>query len=94
MLVRLRVVPNASADRIEGIVQLGDGSPALKLRVHAVPDKGKANAAVVKLLAKNWGVPRSSLTVVAGEKDRTKTLLLAGEPHERLALLTGWFERL
>jgi len=66
----------------------------LKLRVHAVPDKGKANAAVVKLLAKSWGVPRSSLTVVVGEKDRTKTLLLAGAPQERLALLTGWFERL
>ena len=93
-MVRLRVVPNASSDRIEGIVQLGDGNSVLKLRVQAVPDKGKANAAVVKLLAKSWGVPRSSLAVVAGEKDRSKTLLLEGDPEERLALLTGWFGQL
>lgn len=75
-------------------MSLGDGKVVLKLRVRAVPDKGKANAAIVKLLAKTWDVPRSSLTVIAGEKDRTKTLLLAGDPQERLSLLTGWFGRL
>lgn len=87
-------MPSASADRVEGVVQLGDGRRVLKLRVSAVPDKGKANAAVVKLLAKSWGVPRSSLAVVSGEKDRNKTVLLEGVPLERLAFLENWFAQL
>jgi uncharacterized protein len=67
---------------------------ALKIRVAALPDKGKANTAVVKLLAKSWQVPRASLSIVAGEKDRNKTVLLTGDPQYRLALLTAWFLQL
>ena len=89
----LRVTPNASGDRIEGVALLGDERPVLKVRVTAVPDKGKANAAVVKLLAKAWGVPRSSLSIVAGEKDRNKTVQVAGDPADLTARLTDWFCR-
>ena len=90
----LRVNPNASVDRIEGIVFRSENEPALKLRVSAVPDKGKANAAVVKLLAKAWGIPRSSLSIVSGDKDRNKNLLVAGDTQECLAMLSVWFDRL
>lgn len=89
----LRVTPNAAGDRIEGVVSLSDGRPVLKVRVTAVPDKGKANAAVVKLLAKAWGVPRSSLSIVAGEKDRNKTVQVTGDPADLTARLTDWFRR-
>lgn len=88
----LRVSPNASVDRIEGIVFRSENEPVLKLRVGAVPDKGKANAAVVKLLAKAWGIPRSSLSIVSGDKDRQKMLLVEGDPQKRLNMLSDWFE--
>jgi uncharacterized protein len=50
----------------------------LRVRVDAVPDKGKANAAVVALLAKALGVPKSAVSVVSGETARMKTLDVVG----------------
>ena len=46
------------------------------MRVTAVPEKGKANAALVRLLAKCLGLPRTGLEIVAGGKDRDKTVLI------------------
>ena len=51
----------------------------LRVRVSAVPDKGKANAAVVALLARALGVPKSAVSVVSGETSRLKTLAIAGD---------------
>ena len=51
----------------------------LRVRVSAVPDKGKANAAVVALLAKALGVPKSAVSVVSGETARMKTLAIVGD---------------
>ena len=67
----VRVTPNAGADRIEGIETRDDG--------RAVPDKGKANAAVMALLGKALAVPKSSISLVAGETGRLKTLMIAGD---------------
>ena len=50
--VRVRAQPNASKDAIEGQGEDASGQTFLKVRVRAVPEKGKANAAVEKLLAK------------------------------------------
>ncbi len=75
----VRVTPNAGRDAIEGVEQRDDGSAVLRVRVKAVPDKGKANAAVVALLAKALGVPKSAVTVVSGETARLKTLAVVGD---------------
>lgn len=56
----------------------------LRVRVNAVPDKGKANAAVAALLAKALGVPKSAVSVVSGETARMKTLDVVGAA-DRLA---------
>jgi len=52
----------------------------LRVRVKAVPDKGKANAAVVALLAKAVGVPKSAVAVVSGDTARLKTIQIEGDP--------------
>lgn len=76
----LRVTPNAGKDAIEGAEIRDDGTAVLRIRVKAVPDKGKANAAVVALLAKALGVPKSAVILAAGETSRFKTLVIAGAP--------------
>ena len=80
MRLKLRVTPNAGRDVIEGFERLSDGTEVLRLRVAAVPDRGKANAAVVALLAKALHVPRSAITLVSGETARLKTVEIAGDP--------------
>lgn len=75
----VRVTPNAGRDAIEGVELRDDGSAVLRVRVKAVPDKGKANAAVVALIAKALGVPKSAVSVVSGETARLKTLAVVGD---------------
>jgi uncharacterized protein YggU (UPF0235/DUF167 family) len=75
--LRLRVTPNAGRDAIEGYETLADGAEVLRLRVAAVPDKGKANAAAIVLLAKALGIPKSSIALVAGDTARLKTVRIA-----------------
>jgi uncharacterized protein len=79
VLLRLRVTPNAGRDVIEGFEALADGTRVLRIRVSAVPDKGKANAAVIALLAKALGLPKSALTLVSGDTARLKTVRIDAE---------------
>jgi uncharacterized protein YggU (UPF0235/DUF167 family) len=85
--LHLRVTPNAAADRIEGTELRDDGSAVLRMRVRAVPDRGKANAAVIALLAKALDVPKSAITLVSGDTARLKTVAIAAEPAELVARL-------
>lgn len=87
MTLFVRVTPNAGADRIEGSAPRDDGSSVLRLRVAAVPDRGKANAAAIALLGKALGVPRSAIRLVAGETARLKTLRIAGDAETLAAKL-------
>ena len=86
--VRLRLC--ASANRIDGTQNSPDGSVCLAVRVTAAPDKGRANQALVKLLAKAWRVSQSSRSIVVGAKAPTKTLLLEGDAAARMAMLRRW----
>src|SRR3546814_8436576 len=59
LLVDLRLQPGASRAKVDGPARLDDGAMVLKLRVTEPPEDGKANAALVRLLAKSWGLPKS-----------------------------------
>ena len=83
----VRVTPNAGRDAIEGVEQRDDGTSVLRVRVKAVPDKGKATAAVIALVAGALGVPKSSITVTSGDTARLKTLAVAGDGAELAARL-------
>ncbi len=88
--VALKVTPKASRAEIAGVEADAAGRARLKVRVTEAPEGGKANAAVVKLLAKAWKLPKGALRVTAGAKDRRKTLLVAGEPDALAAQLRAW----
>jgi hypothetical protein len=88
--VALRVQPGASRTGIDGIKRLDDGSVVLAVRVGAPAEGGKANAAVIKLLAKTWKMPKSAIEIVSGHGDRRKTLLIAGDSTALRARLEAW----
>ncbi|CAO1651170.1 DUF167 domain-containing protein [Parasphingorhabdus sp. NYA22] len=71
----VKVTPNAG----DNSISLPDGKgPAgiLSIRVTATPENGKANAAVLKLLAKALGLPKTSLEIVRGGNARTKVIAI------------------
>jgi len=76
----VRLTPKASSDRIAGVVVDDAGRPALKAAVTAAPEDGKANAALLRLLAKAFDLPRTTLSVVSGHAHRTKLVHVAGDP--------------
>jgi uncharacterized protein (TIGR00251 family) len=85
----VRLTPRGGAARIEGIADW-DGQSCLKVRVPAPPVEGAANDALIAYLAKAVGLPRSAVTLVAGQRARVKRLRLAGDGlAARLAALTG-----
>ena len=76
VLVTVKVTPRA---RHEGIEPAGQGE-ALRVRVTEAPESGKANAAVIALLARHWRVPKSALEIASGGAGRLKRILVRGEP--------------
>lgn len=66
----IRVTPKASANRIA----VTEDGKHLRVYVTTVPEDGKANAAVIKLLAKALGLPKSALHIVSGETSRDKVI--------------------
>lgn len=88
----MRLTPKASVNRIQGLIADAGGGMALKASVTAVPEKGKANAALIKLLAKAWSLPKSSLTVISGVTDRNKVLHIAGDPNVLMKQVTAALE--
>ena len=89
----MRVTPKASSDRVGAVVADETGEGWLQVAVTAVPENGKANKAVVTLLAKRWKLAKSSLDVVRGATDRRKVIEIADpDPsalQARLATLIG-----
>ena len=85
--LHLRVTPNAGLDRIDGFETRDDGATVLRVRVSAVPDKGKANTAVIAVLANALGVPKSMITLLTGDTSRLKTLHVSGDPDGLAAAL-------
>jgi uncharacterized protein (TIGR00251 family) len=69
----LRVTPRSGANALG---EVRDGR--LQVRVTAPPEDGKANAAVLKLLAKAFGIPASGMELLSGAASREKLLLLRG----------------
>jgi uncharacterized protein len=72
--VSLKVTPGAGWDEVRGVeVDAGD-RPYLAVRVSAPPEAGKANAALLRLLARRWRIARRDLSVVSGACSRRKGL--------------------
>lgn len=93
--LRLKVAPKAKRNAIGGLIDEPDdgrsgGGKALKVAVTAAPEDGKANDAVIALLAKEIGVAKSAISVVAGATDRRKIVEIRGQPADLLQRVQAW----
>ena len=73
MKLHIKVVPGASRDGVAG--WLGE---RLKVRVAAAPEKGKANAAVEKLVAAALGMPADRVSIIQGKSSTRKVMEISG----------------
>ena len=85
----VRLTPKAASDRIVGLIEDGRGGWALKAAVAAAPVDGKANAALIHLLARHFGLKPRDLAVISGSTDRSKIIELHGDPTALTPLLTA-----
>jgi uncharacterized protein (TIGR00251 family) len=87
--IAVRLTPRGGRDALEGFAEDDAGRPLLRARVTAPPVEGEANAALVKLVAKALGAPRSAVRIASGETARIKVLEIDGldeaEVRKRLA---------
>lgn len=84
MTVEVRAQPRARRTSVE----LRDG--VLKVAVTVPPEDGKANSAIVALLAETWHLPKSAFAVVKGATTRNKTIGVTGDPVRLAGLIEGW----
>lgn len=68
MTVRVKVIPRSSRSGVVG--ELPDGT--LKVKVAAVPERGKANDELCRVLAEHYGVAKGAVTVVSGHTSALK----------------------
>lgn len=75
--VHVKVSPNASRNEICGVAEDQNGTFFLRVKITATPEDGKANKALIKFLAKQWGVAPSKIEIVSGENSRRKVLVVS-----------------
>lgn len=71
--ILVKVIPNAHKNSLEGYQE-----GVLKVRVHAPPDKGKANDELIAFLAKSLNLPKSNLKIISGHSSRLKRIEIQG----------------
>ena len=83
ILIQIKLIPNAFKDVI-----LGWEEGRLRIRVQAVPEKGKANKHLLQYLADQLEIAPSRLTIVSGKTSRIKRIRIEGlsedELHQKL----------
>jgi uncharacterized protein len=71
--LRVKVIPGAPRTEIKDT--MADGT--IKIAVAAAPEKGKANLALIKFLAEEFGVPKNNITIISGATDRVKLIKIS-----------------
>ena len=81
----IRLTPRARSARIDGIA---DGK--LRVAVTAPPAENQANEALLRLLAREWRLPRRDLSIARGATSRDKLVHVAGDPQQLMARLRAY----
>ena len=78
ILIAVRLTPRSAREGFKGLWTDEKGATWLQAQVRAVPEKGKANAALIALLADALDVPTGAISLEAGDTNRLKRLRISG----------------
>lgn len=83
------MTPNARKEGFGGLHADSDGETWLKASVRAVPEDGKANEALIALIAKAARIAKGRIAVASGHTSRAKVLFVSGADEAEIAVLAA-----
>lgn len=92
LILSIRLTPGSAAEGFRGSWQDAHGALWLRATVRSVPEKGKANTALIKLLAKELNMPPAAISLESGDTSRLKRVRIVGQSDAiaaKLQTLTG-----
>ena len=92
--LRVRLTPKASKNRVGPVERAADGCAYLKAYVTTVPEGGKANKSLIKMLAKSCKVPAGKFSVALGATNRNKQIVIEGETDALTIKLGQWIKEI
>ena len=84
ILLRVRLSPNSSCCKINGIFTTPDNEDYIKISVISVPERGKANSELISWLSKKLKIAKSDMSIISGELDRYKKIMINTSDEEIL----------
>ncbi len=87
-ILRVRLTPNSCFCKVGDVFTTPDGDDYLKISVQSPPEKGKANAELLKFLSRRLKIAKSDLQIISGELDRYKKILIKSVDNNLPQLLS------
>ncbi len=72
--LRIKVIPKSPKNEITEIMADDSGEQTIKIRIKAAPEKGKANAELIKFLSKELNIPKAGISIISGKTNQLKLL--------------------
>lgn len=70
--LRIKVIPKSPKNEVTEIMEDASGEKTIKIRITAPPEKGKANAELIKFLSKELKIPKESISIISGRTEQLK----------------------
>lgn len=75
--LRIKVLPKSPKNEITEIMADESGEETIKIRIKAVPEKGKANAELIKFLSKELNIAKDKISIISGKSDQLKLIKIS-----------------
>ena len=76
--LRIKVLPKSPKNEIVEIMEDKSGEQTIKIRIKALPEKGKANAELIKFLSKELNIARENISIISGKTEQLKLVKIHG----------------
>ena len=81
--LRIKVIPKCNTTEVVKIMIDGEGEETIKIRLKAVPEKGKANKELIKFLSTELNINKNKISIISGKTDQLKLIRIDAEIPDR-----------